>query len=273
MQGRSNWDDYRRESERRNLRRRQIQLWVLCTLAAVLSVGVIYAMLVTGTRREPKDGHPPPSPSASYLPADQARFQARIVDDRKGLFAGRLICRSSISTSVDDSIIYRVTLVALGEKDVNGPRGARPAIETRKFQVGGVEGASLTSTSSEVKVRLLADTATEQVIAAPGDAAHWQWTVTPSESGDYDLVLVLTTYQGDSDRALATLTPPITVHLVASNTLSHQVSSMQNTLITLGGVAMAVTTLFAFRAPLLSVTRARKEARREKKKRGRDGYM
>ncbi|MGW2568957.1 hypothetical protein [Streptomyces sp. NPDC001537] len=48
-----------------------------------------------------------------------------------------------------------------------------------------------------------------------GDTAEWRWSVS---AGDYELALVVTTFQGDTDRALETLHPPITVHLTVHNT-------------------------------------------------------
>ena len=142
--------------------------------------------------------------------------------------------------------------------------------------MGGVEGATLSSASGSVHVKLLADTGTKQVIAEPNDAAEWQWSVSPSQPGDYELVLVLTTYQGDSDRALDTLTPPITIHLSVSNTWSHMINSIQNYLIALGGVAAALAAVFAFRAPLVEFTRQRRNSWREGRRDPedeRDGYL
>jgi hypothetical protein len=203
---------------------------------------------------------------------DQADLQAGIVNDRRHLFDGLLVYASYVSTPVDDSLTYRVRLTARGEKAAAVP--ARPATQTRSFQVGGVEGAALTAGSGDVKVVLLTDAKTRQVIAEPGDSVEWQWSVSPSEPGDYDLVLALTTYQGDSDRALDTLTPPITVHLGVRNTASHRLHSMQSTLIALGGVAGALLGLYAFRAPLTEFARARGEARRERSRNeNRDGYL
>lgn len=46
---------------------------------------------------------------------DQAVFQAKVVDDRRQLFDGRLTYRSSLSIDVDSSITYEITLRALGQ--------------------------------------------------------------------------------------------------------------------------------------------------------------
>lgn len=209
-------------------------------------------------------------------PSDQAAFQAKVVDDRKQLFDGSLSYWSRVSTAVDESVSYEVSLTALGKDASPTSPLVRPATETRPFQVGGVEGATLSSSSRSVKVELLADAKTKQVIARPGDTANWQWSISPSEPGDYELVLVLTTYQGDSDRALDTLTPPITVHLSVRNTWSHRIGSMQTSLITLGSVAAALAAFFALRAPLTELVRGRRESWRQRR-RGqedeRDGYL
>jgi hypothetical protein len=209
---------------------------------------------------------PPPDP-------DQASFLADVVDDRKQLFAGILTYESHVSSSVGDSTIYTISLTALGRSNTRTPDPGQPATETRDFQVGGVEGAKLTPRSRDVKVQLLADTKTKQVIAEPGDVVSWQWSVTAGEPGDYELLLVLTTYQQDSDRALATLHPPITIHLSVNNTWSHRIDSMRNSLIAWGGVAVALGAIVAFRAPLVVFARARMDAWREQRNRRRDGYL
>ncbi|MGW6904199.1 hypothetical protein [Streptomyces sp. NPDC054940] len=232
--------------------------WVLISLG---SLAVLAASSVTFLL---DSGGPPTS--------DQADFQAKIVDDRRKLFDGSLTYRSRISASVDDSITYSIELTALGEAAAQ-KLNPEPATETRSFQVGGVEGASLTATSSHVRVVRLTDSKTRQVIAEPGDTAEWRWSLTAAEPGSYDLVLGLTTYQGDSDRALDTLTPPITVRLQVENTWSHRIDSMRNWLIALGSVAAALLALYAFRAPLTEFAQARREARRERAGGRDDGYL
>ncbi|MFJ2007973.1 hypothetical protein [Streptomyces chartreusis] len=204
--------------------------------------------------------------------SDQAEFQAKIVDDRKQLFAGRLNYSSRLSVPVGDSATYPIRLTALGEGSSARPT-PEPAAETRAFQVGGVQGASLTSASSHVRVVRLHDTTARQVIAAPQDTADWNWSITATEPGSYDLVLNLTTYQKDSNRALHTLKPPITVHLQVESTWSHRIASMQDWLIALGSVAAALLALYAFRTPLTELARARREARHERSRGSRDGYL
>ena len=241
-----------------------------CAVGFFIVLGLLVVVLSLG-------GGCGPGAGVGFDPrSDQAAFQAKVVNDRKQLFAGTLDFHPSVAAVVDDSMTYKITLRALGEdasrRSAPVPRG----METRRFQVGGVEGATLSSTSRSVQVELLADSRTKQVIAEPGDTAHWQWRVSPSEPGDYDLLLVLTTYQGESDRALDTLTPPIVIHLSVSNTLSHSISSMQAFLITSGGVAAALTAILAFRAPLLDFMRARGNSTRQQRggdEDEREGYM
>ncbi|MFD8741287.1 hypothetical protein ACFV06_41205, partial [Streptomyces sp. NPDC059618] len=134
-----------------------------------------------------------------------------------------------------------------------------------------------------VKVRPLGDTSAKQIIVAPGDVIHWQWSIFASEPGQYDLALTITTFEGKSARALATLSPPIMVHLSVGTTISHQVNSVQSGIIAWSGVVVALAAIFAFRGPLVNLIRARKEAREaevkareveqeEERYRDRDGY-
>lgn len=232
----------------------------------LLGVLTVLGALVLAALTRPYSAPPP-------RPDDQASFQADVIDDRKQLFAGRLTYESHISTAVDDSATYSISLTALGEEETDAKKPLQPAKETRDFQVGGVEGAKLTPTSRKVKVAPLADAKSKQIIAEPGDSADWLWSVTASEPGNYELMLTLTTYQRDSDRALATLTPPITVHLSVSDTWPHRIDSMRTSLIAWGSVAVALTALFAFRTPLTAFARTRRDAWREQRNRGKDGYL
>jgi hypothetical protein len=199
----------------------------------------------------------------------QADLLASVVNDRKHLFDGSLAYDPSVSVSVGGSLTYDVRLTSRGEKSSRGT--AQVALVTRAFQVGGVEEATLSAGDSAVRVVLLSPRV-KQVIAQPGDPADWQWSVSATEPGDYDLTLTVTTLQGDSDRALDTLTPPITVHLTVHNTWSHRFASMQNWLYAAAGSAGALAGIYALRAPLTELVRGRREAR-QRRNEGRDGYM
>lgn len=199
----------------------------------------------------------------------QADLQASVVDDRKHLFDGSLAYDPSVSVSVDGNLTYDVRLTARDEKSSHGT--AQAALVTRAFQVGGAEGAALSAGDSDVRVVLLTPMPKHQFIARPGDTAEWQWSVSATEPGDYGLALTVTTFQGDSDRALDTLAP-ITIHLSVHNTWSHRFASMQNWLYTAAGIAGALVAVHALRAPLTELVRGRREARRQRDE-DRDGYM
>ncbi|MFF4501485.1 hypothetical protein [Streptomyces sp. NPDC001401] len=209
------------------------------------------------------------SGEAPGLRPGQADLQASVVSDRKHLFNGSLAYDPSVSMSVGGSLTYDVLLTARGEKSVGF---AQAVLVTRAFQVGGVEGAALTCGSRNVRVVMLTDSKPEQIIAQPGDPAEWQWSVSADEPGDYDLALTVTTYQGDTKRALDTLRPPIKIHLTVHNTWSHRITSLKDWLIAAGGIATALVAVYALRAPLTEFVRARGEARRQRDQ-SRDGYM
>ncbi|MDX3451509.1 hypothetical protein PV396_06005 [Streptomyces sp. ME02-8801-2C] len=206
-------------------------------------------------------------------PRTQAAFQADVASDRGRLFAGRLDYRSQLSTGVDEPRTFRITLTGLSAEAASRSTLDETLTETRSFPVGGVEGAALTATDPDVRVTLLTDVEARQVIARPGDAVEWWWSVSSNEPGDYELLLSITTYQGDSDRALATLTPPITVRLHVDETWDHSLDAMLSTIVTWGGVAIALTALLAFRAPITTFVQTRKSTRQERHRdHYRDGY-
>ena len=197
----------------------------------------------------------------------QADLLASIVNDRKHLLAGSLAYTPNVSMSVGGRLTYDVILTARGEKSSH--RTAQTALETRVFRVGGWQGAGLSADSPDVKV---VSQSRNQPIAAPGDTAGWQWSVSATEPGDYDLALTVITFQGRTDRALETLHPPITVHLKVYDTWSHRFTSMRNWLYTAAGIAGALAGIYALRAPLTEIVRGRREARKQRHE-GRDGYM
>ncbi|WP_405534523.1 hypothetical protein OG787_06305 [Streptomyces sp. NBC_00075] len=204
---------------------------------------------------------------------DQAAFQADLASDRGQLFDGRLDYRSQLATSVGEPRTFRITLTGLSAEAASRSNLEGTLIETRSFPVGGVEGATLTSAHPDVRVALLTDARARQVIARPGDGVEWRWSVSSNEPGDYELLLTVTTYQGDSDRALAALTPPITVHLHVTETWSYRVSSMVSTILAWGGAAVALTALLAFRTPIVTFVRTRRIAWQERHRDNyRDGY-
>ncbi|MEU6223544.1 hypothetical protein [Streptomyces sp. NPDC047042] len=213
--------------------------------------------------------------SACDSPASrtQAAFQADVASDRGQLFAGRLEYRSRLSTGVGEPRTFRINLTALSDEAASRSTLDETLTETRSFPVGGVEGAALTATDPDVRVALLTDVEARQVIVRPGDAVEWWWSVSSNEPGDYELLLSVTTYQGDSDRALATLTPPITVRLHVGETWNHRLDAMLSTIVTWGGAAIALTALLAFRAPITTFVQTRRSARQERTHDyHRDGY-
>ncbi|GAA3302402.1 hypothetical protein GCM10020295_48140 [Streptomyces cinereospinus] len=138
--------------------------------------------------------------------------------------------------------------------------------------VGGVEGASLTSPSNEVAIRPLFDSSVKQIVTQPADRAEWEWAVSASKPGKYKLKLRITTYQGESNRALAT-SRPVTIQIHVTTTVSHRVSWLRGELVAWGGVAVALVAILTFRAPILTLLRARRESLLERRRQGRDGYM
>lgn len=230
----------------------------LCALGLffVVAVGTLSACEGPGSRNQ-----------------DQAAFQADLASDQGQLFDGRLDYRSRMSTPVGEPRTFRITLTGLSDEAASRSSLDEKLTETRSFPVGGVEGAALTATHPDVRVTLLTDARARQVIARPGDGVEWRWSVSSDEPGDYELLLTVTTYQGDSDRALATLTPPITVRLHVDETWDHRVSSMLSTLLAWGGAAVALTALLTFRAPIVTFVRTRRLAWQERTRDGhQDGY-
>ncbi|MFE9879506.1 hypothetical protein [Streptomyces sp. NPDC005784] len=204
----------------------------------------------------------------------QTMFLEDVSNDRKTLVPGGFLFPDSASSAVGGSTSVSVELWMDGKSvGHTGPSVSPPAgSEIRHIPVGGVEGASLTSLSSEVKIRPLFDSSVKQIVTQPTDSAVWEWAVSATEPGTYKFVLRITTYQGESNRALAT-SHPVTIFFHVTNTVSHRVSWVRGELVAWGGVAAAVVALLAFRTPLLAFARARRDSVLERRRRGGDGYM
>ena len=214
-----------------------------------------------------------PSESGAGAGLSQAALEASIRNDRKHLFDASLTYTPDISMSVGGRLTYAVVLTARGEKSSH--RTAQTALETRVFRVGGWQGAGLSADGPDVKT-VLHGSPQRQAIDAPGENAQWQWSVSADEPGDYDLALTVITYQGETNRALETLSPPIKVHLKVYNTWSHRFTSMRNWLYTAAGISGALIGVYALRAPLTELVQGRREARQrrdENRDEDRDGYM
>lgn len=220
----------------------------------------------TSTTKEPTSG-------ASVAPK-QTTFMVDVNRDRKTLVPGSFWHPSSARSAVGESTSIAVGLQIDGKGvGQTGPATSPPmGSKIHHIPVGGVEGASLTSPSDEVKIRPLFDLNVKQIVIRPPDWADWEWAVSASEPGDYTLVLRITTYQGQSNRALAT-SRPISIHLHVANTVSHRVSWVRSELVAWGGVGAAIVALLAFRTPLLAFVRARRDSLLERRRQGQDGYM
>ncbi|MGW6732789.1 hypothetical protein [Streptomyces sp. NPDC055013] len=262
-------------------RRRSVLINVTCLMATVAIGALIAVTIVFYGDGDPAPG---PSPDPSFgteeptepaNPSEQATpsqtdFLEDVSQDRKTLVPGGFRFPESASSAVGRSTSVSVTLWM----DGNYPGRTSPSAgsETHPIPVGGVEGASLTSPSNEVRIRPLFDPSVKQIVTEPTDQADWEWAVSASEPGEYKLVLRITTYQGESNRALAT-SAPVTIRFHVANTVSHRLSWLRAELVAWGGVAAAVVALLAFRVPLLNMVRARRDALLERRRQGTDGYM
>ncbi|MHB9757318.1 hypothetical protein ACYBSK_23325 [Streptomyces sp. BYX5S] len=249
---------------------------VLLGLTGAL-VGVGFLLTNQDHGAAPPAGNAPTSSAAASAPPsgkpDQAVFRDDVAADRRSLLAGVISCRQRLSADVGDSVVFGVRLRAVPASAVADSAPPTGAVKRWAFPVGGVQGASLTATSRHVEVRSLGDSKAEQVIAETGDTAFWEWAVAADRPGVYALKLGMTTFRGTSDQALAALNPPLTIRFEAHNTVSHSVSWLRAEVVAWGGVAVALVALLAFRTPLLTFVRGRREARRERHDRGRDGYI
>lgn len=267
-----------RRDERLHRRRLRV-FWLVQALGALLGMAVAWLLVLSGGEgeRPPAPGVPTSEPGNTAAPSPsstrQADFLKDVIRDRKALIPGRLTCDEHLWSDVGKSEEFVAELIAYIVPERDASSRPLPGRKFRRIPVGGIEGATLTSSSSDLAIKALTHPHDKQVVAEPGDRAMWEWSVTASKPGDYTMKLRVSTYQGVSRRALATLSPPVIIHVHVDNTVSHRVSGFRSELVSWGGVAAATIAIFAFRGPLLTLVRARREVFQERRKKGRDGYM
>lgn len=220
---------------------------------------------------------------------DQVVFQLKAARDRGALFTGELTYGPPPSVDVGDSVEFAVTLAGpeayLGDPDAPSPtRGPDPfrssalpypdpssdlsdpdpsprevpeaADETRELPVGGVQGAHLSEPRGDVKVDPIGSS--RQLLASRRDRVEWRWMLTPRKPGQYQLSLVVETYQGDSENVLARTAPPIDIALTVNSTFWYRVGEAKEWIIAAGAVLAALGVIFSpLRKPLVGFVSGR----------------
>ncbi|MFB7260813.1 hypothetical protein ACFCXH_01415 [Streptomyces nojiriensis] len=228
-----------------------------------------------------------PAPADS---GDQVVFQLKAARDRGALFTGELTYRPPPSVDIGDSVEFSVTLAGPeaypGDPDAPSPTpGPDPfrssdlphpdpspredpeaADETRELPVGGVQGAHLSEPRGDVKVDPIGSS--RQLLVSRRDRVEWRWDLTPRKPGQYQLSLVVETYQGDSENVLARTAPPIDIALTVNSTFWYRVGEAKEWIIAAGAVLAALGVIFSpLRKPLAGFVSRRIGGRRRESER------
>ncbi|MGW7452993.1 hypothetical protein [Streptomyces sp. NPDC054787] len=239
-----------------------------------------------------------PAPADS---GDQFNFQMKAARDQTALFTGELTYAPLPSVDVGDSVEFSATLA--GPEAEAAPTGPDPSLPvgpdpfqssdlpdpdpssplpdpdpspreypdappdgTRELPVGGVQGAHLSEPGGDVEVDQIGSS--RQVLASRRDKVEWRWILTPRKPGQYQLNLVVETYQGDSENVLARTAPPIHIALTVENTFWYRVGEVKEWIIAAGAVLAALGVIFGpLRKPLVGfvsrhIGRGRRESER-----------
>jgi hypothetical protein len=219
-------------------------------LALLIGVTLISAILAGCSEREA------PATGAGTPPlgeGEQVELQTSIVSDREHLFRGVLTYLPLDPMPVDSTQEMHVTLVAIGENPAAVKVAPGEVVGSRSMQVGGIEEARLSARGGGADISAVGPT--RGLIGEPGDKLSWTWDITPKEPREYELELVVITYQGTSNNPLSVVNPPIKIDLEVNNTFSHWISSMKAWLIGLGAVAVAAAAIWKFGTDLFSPIR------------------
>ncbi|MFF2569106.1 hypothetical protein [Streptomyces sp. NPDC058084] len=196
--------------------------------------------------------------SGSFLPSapdsdgagDQVIFQQKAARDRAALFSGVLEYKALPSVDVGDSVEFSATLAG---RDA-GPNPLPPdvpeeAMSTREMAVGGVQGAYLSEPHGDVHVDPIG--ADRKLLASPRDRVEWRWNLIPRKPGQYQLNLVVETYQGNTENVLAHTDPPIRISMTVNKTFWYRAGEAKEWIIATGAVIAALGVIFGpLRRPL-----------------------
>ncbi|WP_405529053.1 hypothetical protein OG592_14020 [Streptomyces avidinii] len=241
---------------------RQFWLWVAAAASAIFVV--VGSVLL----QAPSEIFLQPAPADE----DQVVFQQKAARDRTALFTGELTYVPPGSVDVGDSVEFSATLAGpeaeadLPDPDPSlrvGPDPFRSSDlpdlnpspnpspreepeeteETRELPVGGVQGAHLSDPRGDVKVDPIGSS--RQLLASRQDRVEWRWNLTPRKPGQYQLSLVVETYQGDTENVLARTAPPIHIALTVNNTFWYRVGEAKEWIIAAGAVLAALGVIFS----------------------------
>lgn len=84
-----------------------------------------------------------------------------------------------------------------------------------------------------------------QLLASRRDSVEWRWNLTPNKPGQYQLNLVVETYQGDTENVLARTAPPIYIDLTVRNTFWYSLGEAKEWIIAAGAVLAALGLIFS----------------------------
>lgn len=203
------WD----ADEQRRSRRRRTELTLLVIAALIGAVaGALVSTLQHNGAPTPRPTPPPtfptdlpaePTESSPAATPNQTTFLEDVSQDRKTLVPGGFSSPDYASSAVGKSTSISVKLWMDEEgPGRTGPPTSPPAgSKIGYIPVGGVEGASLTSPSNEVKIRPLFDSSVKQIVTQPTDQVEWEWAVSASKPGKYKLVLRSAVFQRVVQRA------------------------------------------------------------------------
>ncbi|MCZ7437429.1 hypothetical protein O7598_13570 [Micromonospora sp. WMMC241] len=164
----------------------------------------------------PDDTYPAASPSgARPTSSEQFRYQAKLQNERRALFHGRVYLTADEAVEVAESFIVRVALcgpAATSEDCVRQPppTGLVQVSGTPYPDVllGGRVRVQLRSADPRLLIRPLLDEAEPQPLTNPSDSGAWMWDVRATRSGTFTLFVVIRVFGAEGDEALV---PPETI--------------------------------------------------------------
>ncbi len=197
----------------------------------------------------------------------QAMEMAGIVQDRSALLDGELSYRPLNPVRVGATENFSAELQAYSTHR-SPPHPISGRLTPYVLKVGGTEAASLTAPAGGLAITAIGPTTGQ--IGAPGDVVSWTWSLKPAAPGTYSLDLVVVTYQAGTSQPLSTMSPPLVIKLIATESAAHQAVAAAAS--GFGAISKAmgeIVVVAGFIAGCVAWVRSWRKRRRKKAKRAR----
>lgn len=159
-------------------------------------------------------------------------------DDKGALYLGTVTYDAYVVTNANDEVILRVAVQAATKVELP-PAALPPGRVEEDVTVGGRVRLVAVPESGSVAVESLADEI--QPVISSGDQATWRFRLTPSEAGNFPVILTFTVLRGETSEALHSEEKTVTIH--SGGTFASALQQLSNLLLSWQGILASLAVI------------------------------